>query len=121
MISGIVRWRIFILAVLVAALGACSAAPQVKRIQILDASADVPYQKILVVALYSKFDSRRYFEQAVVERLTARGVDAIASTSLMNTKTPVTRETFQAMVDDLNADAVLLSQQVSLRDRKSVV
>ena len=32
----------------------------------------------------------------------------------MNTRTPVTRETFLAMVDDLGSDAVLVTQLVSL-------
>ena len=87
-------------------LGACSSGPQITRTQALSESADSPYQKILVITLYSSFDSRRYLEEEVVKRLAQRGTEAVASTSLMDTRTPVTRATFMAMVEDLDADAV---------------
>jgi hypothetical protein len=48
-------------------------------------------QKILVITLFSSFDSRRYLEDEVVRHLAELGTDAVASTSMMNTKTPVTR------------------------------
>ncbi|GAG79368.1 unnamed protein product, partial [marine sediment metagenome] len=49
---------------------------------------------------------------------------AVASTSLMDTRTPVTRETFLAMVESLNSDAVLVTQlvdaqsQTKMKDRR---
>jgi len=77
-------------------------------------SADTPYKNILVVALFDSFDSRRYLEQEVVSRLSELGVDAVASTSMMDSNTPVTRQTFVAMVDKIGADALLLTQLVNL-------
>jgi len=38
----------------------------------------------------------------------------------MNTRTPVTRETFLEMVENLDADAVLVTQLVSLRSQGTV-
>ena len=103
------------LAIIAAAilLSAC-AGPQVTRVQDLSDTADVPYQNVLVVSLFELFDTRRYVEDAIVKELTERGINAVASTKLMNTKTPVTRQTFQAMVDEHGSDSVLVSQLISL-------
>lgn len=97
---------------LIMALGAC-AGTTVTRVQELSESADAPYDNVLVISLFKSFDARRYLEDAIVKELEARGVRAVASTSLMNTKTPVTRETFVTMVERLDMDAVLVTQLVS--------
>lgn len=96
------------------------AGPQVTRVQPLAESADAPYGNVLVIALFKSFDVRRYFEKDVVKELQERGVRAVASTSLMDTRTPVTRQTFQAMVDSLGSDAVLVTQLVSLETRSKM-
>ena len=94
-------------------LSACSAT-QTTRVMPLADDADAPYSKVLVIALFESFDSRRYLEDDIVREIKARGADAVASTSLMNTKTPVTRETFLAMVDAEQADAVIVTRLVNL-------
>ncbi len=99
------------------ALEACSMGPQVTRTQDVSESADTPYRKILVITLLSSFDSRRYLEDEVVRQLAELGTDAVASTSMMNTKTPVTRQTFLAMVEKIGADAVVVTQLVSLASK----
>jgi hypothetical protein len=96
------------------ALVACSSAPQVTRTQEISENADAPYQKILVIALFEAFDPRAYLEKEVVLKLAEFGVDAVASTTMMNSRTPVTRATFMAMVDEIGADAVLVTQLTSL-------
>jgi len=103
------------LLILAAALlsGAC-AGPQVTRVQDLSKTADAPYQNVLVVSLFELFDTRRWLEDALVKELKAQGVSAVASTSMMNTKTPVTRQTFAKMVDEHGSDAVLITQLISL-------
>jgi hypothetical protein len=95
-------------------LSACASGPHVTTVQDVSESADAPYDNILVVSLFESFDTRRYLEKEIVKQLSARGVKAVASTSLMDTKTPVTRATFLAMVADLDSDAVLVTQLVSL-------
>jgi hypothetical protein len=104
-----------------AALTACSSGPQITRTQEVAESADNPYQKILVITLLSKFDSRRFIEDSIVSKLAERGTTAVASTSLMNTRTPLVRETFKEMVENLDADAVLVTQLVSLRSEGTFV
>ena len=95
-------------------LSACASGPNVTTVQDVAESADAPYDNILVVSLFESFDTRRYLEKEIVKLLSARGVKAVASTSLMDTRTPVTRETFLAMVEKLDSDAVLVTQLVSL-------
>jgi len=97
----------------VLALCAC-AGTQVTRVQPLSETADAPYGNVLVVSLFKSFDARRYLEKDIVKQLEARGVNAVASTSLMDSRTPATRDTFLAMVKKLDSDAVLVTQPVSL-------
>lgn len=95
------------------ALSAC-ATTQVTRVQPLADTADAPYENVLVISLFKSFDVRRTLENALVKQLRDRGVQAIASTSMMNTRTPVTRQTFLAMVESQQSDSVLLTQLVNL-------
>ena len=90
-------------------LAAC-AGPTVTRIQTLDESADAPYGDILVVSLFQSFDTRRFFEEEIVKQLQDRGVNAVASTSLIPVTTPLSRESILEAVDEANADAVLVTQ-----------
>lgn len=98
-------------------LAACSSGPQVTTVQALSETADAPYNNVLVVSLFKSFDARRYLEKDIVKELENLGVRAVASTSLMDTRTPVTRETFLAMVDSLDSDAVLVTQLVNLQSK----
>ena len=101
-------------------LAACSSAPQVTRTQEVAAAADPPYKKILVIALFDSFDSRAYLEKELVLKLAALGTDAVASTTMMDSRTPVTRATFIAMVDEIDADAISVTQLTSLSSTAKV-
>lgn len=90
-------------------LGAC-AGPTVTRTQALPQSADAPYGDVLVISVFLSYDLRREFEREIVKQLRASGVEAIASTSKMDVKTPVTRDNVLALVEELGSDAVLISQ-----------
>jgi len=96
------------------ACSACSAPPQVSRTPTLAEPTDAPYKKVLVIFLASSFDARRYLETEVAKRISERGAQAVASTSMMDSKTPATRKTFLAMVEATGADAVLVTQLVNL-------
>jgi len=113
--------RLLLIVGIAVALAACSAGPQVTRTQYLTESADAPYENVLVIFLYSSFDSRRYLENEVVQKLSELGTQAVASTSLMDTRTPVTRQTFLAMVEAIDADAVLVTHLVTLDTKGKMV
>ena len=105
---------------LIVGIGACASGPQITTVQMVSPSADVPYEKILVVSLFKSFDARRYLEKETVRELSIQGVNAVASTSLMDTRTPVTRKTFTDMVDSLGSDAILITHLVSLDTESSM-
>jgi len=105
--------KLLLLAIAVS-LSGCAAGTKVTTVQELAESADAPYENILVVSLFESFDIRRYLEKEIVGQLSELGVKAIASTSLMDTRTPVTRKTFTDMVEKLDSDAVLVTHLVSL-------
>jgi hypothetical protein len=110
--------KLFLLALAVV-LSAC-AGPQITRIQSLSETADAPYKNVLVISLFESFDARRYLEEELVRQLTDKGVTAVASTSLMNTRTPVTRQTFLKMVESLDSDAVLVTRLMNLDTKTKV-
>ena len=101
--------KTLLLAGMVLLLAAC-AGPTVTRIQPLDESADAPYGNILVVSLFQSFDMRRFFEEEIVNQLRGRGANAVASTSLIDVKTPLSRDSVLAAVTEANADAILVTQ-----------
>ena len=102
-------------------LGACSSSTRVVKVQELSESADAPYHKVLVVALFKKFEPRRYLEDEIVKQLSGRGVQAVASTSMMDTTTPVVRKTFVDMVGKVGADAVLVTHLLNLESTSKEV
>jgi len=95
-------------------LGGCGSGSQVTRIQDVPASADKPYQKILAIALFDSFDSRRALERAIAAELANRGVEVVPSTSKMDTRTPKTRKTFVAMAEEAGVDAVMVVHLASV-------
>ena len=92
---------------------ACSTVPVVSVTRHLDEDADAPYKRILIVTLFDSFDARRYLEDEIVSHLAELGVSAVASTSTMDTKTPVSSETFLKMIVEIGADSLLLTQLTS--------
>jgi hypothetical protein len=116
--------RIFTPLVAVALLLSACAGPQVTRTQSLDKAADAPYDNVLVVSLFKSFDMRRFLEREIVKQLEAQGIDAVASTSMIDVKTPLNRETVLEAVGKSNADAVLVTQLLDVettsrfRDRR---
>jgi hypothetical protein len=114
------RTAIFILAISFI-LSSCSVSQQATQTQKLSTAADAPYKNVLVIFLAESFDSRRYLETEIVKKLAEYGTHAVRSTSMMNSKVPVTRATFQAMVDEIGADAVLVTQLAALQTTGKVV
>ena len=122
MTSEITRKLTILLALSATLLTACGAAPtQVTTTQKFADAADAPYENVLVIFLAESFDSRRYLETEIVKSLAANGTKSVRSTSMMDSRTPVTRQTFVDMVDEINADAVLVTQIANLQTSGKVV
>ncbi len=122
MTSRISRTLTILLALGAMLFAACGAAPtKVTTTQELADAADAPYENVLVIFLAESFDSRRYLETEIVKSLAENGTKSVRSTSMMDSRTPVTRETFVDMVDKINADAVLVTQIADLQSSGKVV
>lgn len=121
MTTGLSAKLTFFLSLNLLVLAACAGKPQVTTTVPLAEAADAPYKKVLVIFLAESFDSRRYLEMEIVKKLAQTGTEAVRSTSMMDTKTPVTRQTFVDMVEKVNADAVLVTQIADLRSSGEVV
>jgi hypothetical protein len=120
--SRISRKRTVLLALSAILFAACGAAPTtVTTTQKLADAADAPYENVLVIFLAESFDSRRYLETEIVKSLAENGTKSVRSTAMMDSKTPVTRQTFEDMVDEINADAVLVTQVAALQSTGKVV
>jgi len=102
-------------------LSSCGVSQQVTETQKLSTAADAPYKNVLVIFLAESFDSRRYLETEIVKKLAEHGTHAVRSTSMMDSRVPVTRQTFEAMVDEIGADAVLVTQLAALQTTGTVV
>jgi hypothetical protein len=117
----VMKYRhVMVLASLAMVLSACSSIPSVKKVQKLSDTADAPYDNILVVALLSSYTSRKGLERQVVTQLAERGTKSVASTSMMEMTTPMTRDVYVEMVDKIGADAVLISQLADLKSEVSI-
>lgn len=92
-------------------LCACTGSPQVTRTQDVTAG-DAPYRKVLVTTLFKDFDYRRFLEEEIVRQFAARGVAAVAMTSMTDTRTVINRDTVVDRVERTGADAVLVTQLV---------
>ena len=96
-------------------LGACAGSSvSTTTTSVAARPGDAPYANVLVIFLVESFDSRRYLETEIVKQLAERGTRAVRSTSMMDSRTPVNRETFLAMVEEIKADAVLVTQIADL-------
>ncbi len=104
--------RTILIASFVVVLCAC-AAPSVTRVQPLVDGADAPYQRVLVVSLFKSYGARRDLEKALVRQLEARGIEAVSSSSMMKTTTPMTRQFYQGLVASEKVDSVLVTQLVT--------
>lgn len=81
-----------------------------------------PFKHVLVVAVSENFDRRRLFENALVDELSAAGVQATPSTRSMVTKDVLNREFVTKLVKATGADSVLVTrlvhQDVDLQERR---
>jgi hypothetical protein len=102
-------------------LSACASGSKVTRVQDVPDKADVPYKKVLVVSLFSSFDSRNYIEKELIKQLADRGTNAVGSLSMMDSRTKATRQTYIDMVNQVGADAVVVIQLESLETDAKLV
>lgn len=100
-------------------LGSCSST------QLVSAWKDPTYQahpsKVMVVGVSKQPMKRRIFEDEFVAQIKARGVDAVASYTVLSDKKQDDQEAISAKVKELGADSVLVTRLVSKKTIKVYV
>ncbi|MEE4185758.1 MAG: hypothetical protein V2J12_08325 [Gammaproteobacteria bacterium] len=94
-------------------IAGCSSGPRISRTQPLAADAAVPFEHVLVIAVFESFDSRMNLEKELVKNLAASGTRATAATASLKTTTVVNRDLILKMLESIPADAVLVTQIAS--------
>lgn len=102
--------------VLVLLLPSCSATTQLTSVWRDETYQDHP-RKILVLGMLKTPGNRRILEDDMVLQLKAHGTDAVAGYTVLPEQIEANKETITAIMNELGADAVLISR---LMDKKSV-
>ena len=106
------------IAIVIFGLSACANTPHTSVIQPLDKSAVVPYEKLLVLGLFNRYQVRELGERKLVQDINKSGTVAVAATSLMTTTMPLNATTISAVIAESGADAVLVIQLLNADDEK---
>ncbi len=117
--SSLIRTAVALLSV--ALHSGCANTAYVSTVQPLADAADVPYKKILVLAVFDSFETRSLAERAMVNDIKKTDTDAVAATAEMLTTTPLNAETLRNMIAKTGADAILVTQVLQLSDSTSKV
>ena len=104
----------FVLALLL--LPSCSATTQLTSVWRDETYQDHP-RKILVLGMLKTPGNRRILEDEMVRQLKAHGTDAVAGYTVLPEQIEANKETITAIMNEIGADAVLISR---LMDKKSV-
>jgi hypothetical protein len=97
-------------------LPSCSASTKLTSLWRDETYRDHP-RKIMVIGMLKTPANRRILEDEMVRQLKTRGTDAVAGYTVLPEQVQATRETIIAKMNELGADAVLISR---LMDKKSV-
>jgi hypothetical protein len=77
-----------------------------------------PFSDFFVIGVAKEKNTRRSFENKFVEKLQAAGVQAVASSSVMESDQKIEKETILAAIEKLDIDAVLVTRLVSLKEEE---
>ena len=83
-----------------------------------DGYQGAPFSDLFVIGVAKKETTRRSFENMFVEKLKAVGVQAVASSSVMESNQKIEKEAILAAIEKLDIDAVLITRLVSLKEKE---
>lgn len=100
----------------VIALLVSACAPQTEVIKLHDETSSVPdgFGNYLVVAIAGDIDTRRSFEDQIVDRIRDAGASATAAYTKTGAKTELLQEEVDAAAREASADAMLITHIVSV-------
>ena len=85
-----------------------------------DGYRGAPFSDLFVIGVAKEETTRRSFENKFVEKLQAAGVQAVASSSVMQSDQKIEKTAILAAIEKLDIDAVLVTRLVSLKRKRYV-
>ena len=83
-----------------------------------DGYRGAPFSDFFVIGVAKEKNTRRSFENKFVEKLQATGVQAVASSSVMEPDQKIEKKAILAAIEKLDIDAVLVTRLVSLKEEE---
>lgn len=83
-----------------------------------DGYRGAPFSDLFVIGVAKKENTRRSFENMFVEKLQAAGVQAVSSSSVMESNQKIEKAAILAAIEKLDIDAVLITRLVSLKEKE---
>ena len=77
-----------------------------------------PFSDLFVIGVAKEENTRRSFENKFVKKLQAAGVQAVASSSVMELDQKIEKAAILAAIEKLDIDAVLVTRLVSLKEEE---
>ena len=83
-----------------------------------DGYRGAPFSDLFVIGVAKEEKTRRSFENKFVEKLKAAGIQAVASSSVMESDQKIEKAAILAAIEKLDIDAVLVTRLVSLKEEE---
>ena len=83
-----------------------------------DGYRGAPFSDLFVIGVAKEEKTRRSFENKFVEKLKAAGIQAVASSSVMESDQKIEKAAILAAIEKLDIDAVLVTRLVSLKEKE---
>ena len=77
-----------------------------------------PFSDLFVIGVAKEEKTRRSFENKFVEKLKAAGIQAVASSSVMESDQKIEKAAILAAIEKLDIDAVLITRLISLKEEE---
>jgi len=83
-----------------------------------DGYRGAPISDVFVIGVAKEENTRRSFENKFVENLKVAGVQAVASSSVMESNQRIEKQAILATIEKLDIDAVLVTRLISLKEKE---
>ena len=83
-----------------------------------DGYRGAPFSDLFVIGVAKEEKTRRSFENKFVEKLKAAGIQAVASSSVMESDQKIEKAAILAAIEKLDIDAVLITRLISLKEEE---
>lgn len=99
---------------------ACASTPTVTAVWMDQEYAGQGMNKVLIMGITGNVSARLIFEDEFVSQLKNKGVDAVASHSVIQAKGELSRENIQSKIEDLQVDTILITKVIAKKQEEII-